>query len=260
MPVSSPHKPLNDKQLALLDSLYRFRFIISTQISKHLGLSKTAINNRLSLLSEQEFIGRRYDSSYNLRGQPASYHLLSKGAAVLKNVPSKKYQSSVLKNMYKDASASDAFITHCLAVLDLYCGLSAAKYGDDLHAFTKSELAPFSYFPKPLPDLFVRIKRNDHERQYFIDYLRAGTMTFLAKRRVNQYLEYAESGEWEQHVSSYPLPSIILVCADEKLARSMQRYANAQLGEYADDDLAIQAITTDLLPAALAEMPHPSKV
>src|SRR5215471_11927841 len=108
-------KPLNYEQLHVLDSLYNFRFgttdLLATSMSK--PTSRRFMNERLRVLCEQEYIGRRYDSSYRLQARFASYYLLPKGIEVLKK-KSKEYRTSVLRNIRKDNAASDRFAQHCI--------------------------------------------------------------------------------------------------------------------------------------------------
>ncbi len=90
------HKPLNQKQLSLLDTLYRFRFATTELLTQTLGTSnKGKMNQRLKLLLDQEYIGRRYEKTYHLTGRHASYFLQAKGIKALKDRPNSKYSSSV---------------------------------------------------------------------------------------------------------------------------------------------------------------------
>lgn len=237
------HKPLNTKQLAILDIFYRFRFITSTLLAKQLHLTQSTVNEKLSILVDQEYIGRKYETAYRLRGQPASYHLLPKGIAALRQAGD-DYQRNILKNMYRDQTASDAFVTHWLDVFETNYSLMA-KLGDNLQTFTKSQLAKYKYFPQPLPDLFLRHQNKEYERQYFLDVIDSDTMTFLAQRRVKEYVGYAESGEWEANVNGYPLPVTILICESKALSRNLQRYVSVQMEEYFEDDLVIEVTSKE---------------
>ncbi|HEV7454553.1 MAG TPA: replication-relaxation family protein, partial [Candidatus Saccharimonadales bacterium] len=123
-------KTLNKNQLHILYLLYKFRFgttelFVENQNNK---ISRQYMNVRLRILCEQEYIGRRYDSSYKLGGKSATYHLLSKGIKLLKQRPD-DFNPRVLKNIGNDRRAKDRFINHCLQVFSIYCSLKKL-YGD----------------------------------------------------------------------------------------------------------------------------------
>src|SRR5487761_1142882 len=87
--IPTRHKALNKDQLNILYALYKFRFgttdLLRTTQTKQ--ISRQYMNTRLRILCEQEYIGRRYDSSYKLQAKFAQYYLLPKGVEVLKQHP-----------------------------------------------------------------------------------------------------------------------------------------------------------------------------
>lgn len=212
------NKRLNTKQLSILDTLYRFRFGTTDLLAKALNVkTKNKMNERLKVLLDQEYIGRHYEPSYRLLGKHASYFLLPKGIKALRRVED-KYDDAVLHNIYKDKSASEQFINHSLAVFSTYCELKA-KYGESLRYFTKSQLGKYEYFPKPLPDAYVRIQRKDEEVQYFIELLEVRRPFFIAARKFKHYTEYSETGEWED--TGTTLPFIVFLCDSDTLKKRM---------------------------------------
>ena len=78
--ISKPkvRKQLNELQSELLLVLYKFRFGTVELIAQYQDQSVRYTNVRLKILLEQDYIGRNYDSSYNIKGWKASYYLLPK--------------------------------------------------------------------------------------------------------------------------------------------------------------------------------------
>lgn len=217
-------KPLNSKQLAILRLLYRFRFATTELLTLALDTkSKIKMNERLKILLEQEYIGRKYESEYRLLRKHASYYLLPKGINALKESDG-NYDKAILHNIHKDKTASDQFINHSLSVFKVYCDLKV-KYGDRLRFFTKSQLTHFDYFPKPLPDAFMRLQAGSKEKQYFLEVLQSTRPFFVSVRKVRKYIDFADGGEWE--VVESKLPTILLSCDNDALLKRLEKYVGS---------------------------------
>lgn len=94
------NKRLNLKQLSILDTLYRFRFGTTELIAIALNVkTKNKMNERLKVLLDQEYIGRRYGPEYRLLRKHATYYLLPKGVKALRQ-HNGKYHELVLHNMF----------------------------------------------------------------------------------------------------------------------------------------------------------------
>lgn len=218
-PQPTHRKTLNKHQLQILYLLYKFRFgttelFVKSQNNK---ISRQYMNVRLRILCEQEYIGRRYDSSYKLSGKPAAYYLLPKGIKLLKQRPD-DFNPKVLKNMGNDQRAKDRFINHCLGVFDIYCSLKKL-YGGDLKFFTGSylKLPKYDYFPQPLPDAYISFKQ-DKAKHFLLDYFETSTPFFVHKRRIKYYVSYAEDNLWSKKSH---LPAILLVSDSEELRKKV---------------------------------------
>lgn len=249
MPTVSARKSLNIKQIAILDLLYRFRFGTTELLAKALDTKhKTKMNERLKILLEQEYIGRHYEASYRLHNKHASYYLLPKGMKVLKKVDT-KYNETIFRNIYKDKTASEQFISHNLTIFKIYCDLKT-QYGDQLKFFTKSQLKAYEYFPDPLPDAYFRIATDDADEpvQYFLEFLASTKPFFVSVRKARRYIAYDESGAWDDTGTS--LPTIILACDSETLKQRMDKQITKLESEIDSDEL--EFITTTYIIDALA--------
>jgi hypothetical protein len=248
-PQPTSYKSLNDKQISILHLIYRFRFATTDLLAKSLGKKdKSEMNRRLKTLLLQEYIGRKYQPNYHLLGQPASFHLLPKGIQALRSLPETKYDPAVLRNIYKDKTASDRFIGHRLAAFSLYCQLKG-QYGGRLRYFTKSELSKFEYFPKPLPDAYLRLDAGN-ERHFLVDIIDDSQPFFVAVRRVKQYIKYAEEGDWEDATGS-KLPVVLLTCKTSSLQYKLSRFSESAVEDSYEDDLVIKVIMQEQLSQIL---------
>lgn len=218
-------RKLNQNQIDILLLLYKFRFATPNLLTQKLKLThRNSINSRLQILEDQEYIGRRYDKSYKMMNKPASYFMLPKGFAVLRGMGG--ISNNTLKNMYKDAQATNGFVERSLTIFDLYNKLENI-FGQRFDMFSKSELTGMEDIPEILPDGLVRLKTSDSprakERYFFIHYAEERQPLFAVSKIITKQLEYGDSEEW-QEVFGKP-PSLILVSDAPALERRLHRQA-----------------------------------
>lgn len=240
MPVTIRNtKNVTKKQLAVLKQLYRFRFGTTDLLARSLELKDGRyIHMRLDALVKQLYIGKNYDSSYKLEGKPATYYLLPKAFAVLKQyakTDGKEVSLKTLRNAYKDKEASERFIAKKLAVFTIYDKLQVS-YGDSLSFWTKEQLNfdKYDYFPEPKPDAYLTITPEGprpRDRYFFLNYLDDETPFFVHVRRLQKYVDYVEAGEWEDATSS-KLRGALLVCESTSLLKRVRK----KLAQIVDED------------------------
>lgn len=235
-------RALTSKQLAILKTLFAFRFGTADLIAERFNLiDGRYIHARLRRLQMMGYIGRHYDTSYKLAGKPAAYYLLPKAFPALKSfgVP-----QQALHNMYKNQSASEAFVARCLLVYAAHNKLNKL-YGDLVNFHSKSNLYQHEDLPQPLPDAYVSYKRTlapqSRPRQYFLEVIDEARPLFVHAKRLQAYIEYCEDGAWEDaHRGS--LTGILFVCSTASLERRFQKRAIRYLDF--DDESTIFATTT----------------
>lgn len=134
-------RPLNDSQLEVLKLLYKFRFSSSELAARYLGKANIKlVQKKLKVLEDQGYAGKRYDKSYKLQGKAANYYLTPKGARLLRQLyqqykdsggktkPSIEISNQGIKQLYKNQTVLEDFITHCLNILNIYLKLRE-QYG-----------------------------------------------------------------------------------------------------------------------------------
>lgn len=234
--MSSPRyrKALSEKQIYLLKLLYKFRFGTSVLLAGNNSQSAViGMNQRLKILFDQECIGRNYDSSHHLPNRPANYYLKPNAIRLLKSHPGLAH--SVLQNAYKDKSAGQAFINHCLSMFAIYRHLQTLL-GDTLQFYSKSELAAYDHFPERLPDAYIKID----DKEYFLELIEADIPNFTVRRKLQSYTEHYDEDAWPEEA----YPALLLICETARQERQLQRLTNKQLA--ASDAEDIETFTTTL--------------
>ncbi len=229
--VVKHRRKLNSEQITVLELLYKFRFGSNDLIAQFFGKKdRSFVFKRLSILQELGLVGKRFESSYRLRGRSAAYYLLPEGARTIQKYREEGDTDEVnIKAIYKDVIVSEKFIDHCFAVFALYMMLSE-KYGDDLDFFSKADqAASFDNLPKPLPDGYLTFQEDDSTRHYFLDILDDDAHLLIdASKKIKRYIDYKKSGDWSL-VAKASFPKIIFVCNSEEASRRVQKRCDAIL-------------------------------
>lgn len=80
----------------------------------------------------------------------------------------------------------------------------------------------------PLPDAYIAIEEiNGSTKRYFLDVFDSGSFK-LMRRRVDQYLDYYSSNEWQDNANK-PFPEIILVCPNKRAEKYLAYVIHRQL-------------------------------
>lgn len=239
-------RKLNAEQLEVLELLYKFRFGSNDLIAQYFGKKdRSFVFKRMSILLGQGLIGKRFDSSYRIQGKPAAYYLTSKGARVLQDRSEPDEKDGInLKAVYKNTTLSEQFIRHSLDIFTLYNRLTD-RYGQKLKFFTKADLSGYDYFPQPLPDAYLRLKTKEGDTQFLLELYHDNQPFFTAIRRIKQYIDYREEGEWA--VTETDFPAILLVCESFSLQKRLQKQIAKMLSKSLVDDLVFATTTKEEL-------------
>lgn len=237
-------RPLNSDQVETLELLYKFRFGSVDLLREYFNKSSRGlIFNRLKVLEDQGLITKRFDSSYRLQGKPAAYYLLPAGARILQ--ASRAGEDTInIKSIYKESTKSEGFIAHSLDIFTAYNRFKAS-YGEKLDFFTKPDLAGYEHFPNPLPDAFLSHEADDTTKHFFLEILDDRQPFFTHIRRIQQYIDHKESGEWAMTELAFPV--ILFVCESASTEKRMQKQLTKSLKNRWVDDLTFATTTKELL-------------
>ena len=220
MKTSSHKSKLNSKQLHLLKIIYKFRYVSAKLISKYLGLTVSTINSNLSILVDQGYVSRFYNTSYKLNGKGASYYLTVKSINLLKN--DEVFNLRSLKLMYKNKSLSQMTIDHHLLIFECYLKLRT-KFKDGYRIFGKYELYGDETYPNPPADLYIQKIQSAQNTcsDYLIDIFE-DTPPFVIEKRLKAIMDHLESEQY-QKTTNRLYPSILIICADERIEKRLMK-------------------------------------
>lgn len=223
-------RKLNVSQVAILENIYRFRFGSSNLVANSLRLKNGKyIFRRLKLLVEHGYLERNFDSSYRIKGQPASYFLLPRAMRLLQKLGQQKgLTDQAIKNSYNDKNVELGFIDHNLTVYAVNNQLAALYPA--IQQFTKRELAIYKYFPKHLPDLYIFLKTKGNSRRFFLEVMETTTKPFTINWQLGLLANYFQNGEWQ--AKGNPFPVILYVCETGELEKRIRKQVNAAIYKF----------------------------
>jgi hypothetical protein len=224
--MTKPRQPLNELQTEILLVLYKFRFATRDLIVSYQELtSPSYTQQRLVNLMQQQYIARRYTGKDKIAGQPAKYYVDNKGIRFLldkQRLEKFGLNPKVLNLIYKDKRASELFVAQCLDIFKLYSVLTRL-YGDNVNFYTKSELAEYDHFLKPLPDAYITFSgKYQIKPDCIVELMSKDKPYFVLRRRINQYLKQFASGSWQSKTGT-DFPILILMTDSPNLERRLQK-------------------------------------
>lgn len=240
------YNKLNDKQLSILKQLVKFRFVTAPLLAEYRRTDKDSLNKNLKTLLEQEYIARKYDKSYRFDRKAARYYLAPKGMKLLRDSGVRK--TLRLNALYKNKTASEEFIEHCLDTIKTLLALRDEALKNFIIC-CRTEILGNEDFEGIMPDMYVmREKRlSKKANEYFIE-LWHDIPLFIIKRKFKAYIKHFDDGVWP--TDEYP--TLLVVLADPRAEKRFHRLAqNAYDSEYIDE---LKLYTTNYI-SVLAKKP-----
>jgi hypothetical protein len=229
-------RPLNTYQIAILNTLYKFRFTTSALLADNQqAKSLRVISSRLKILVDQEYLGMNYDSSYRIKGKAATYYLNTKAVRYLRDQP--YTNEAALRSIYHDKRTTDTRIQHRLNVFKTYIRLKTV-YPGRYKFFSKSELITKPFVPKQRPDAYLIDSKTD--QSYFLDCLEDSMSFWTLRKTIRRYINYAELEIWQKYQSK-PHPVVLFVCETEQLVRKVKSMVSKELDKsYTDIQVEVK--------------------
>lgn len=200
-------------QLDILQYLYRFRFLNSSQLQRLLTHNNIRLTNyHLKNLITHNYIGKHYSRSLGLANQPAVYYLSSGSIKVLSDSPD--FDKRALKRIYREKIRSQQFIAHSSFIAEyfLYLRGESEKTKHTLHFFTKTDLLAHPYLIHPLPDaFFARVDGTGNTKRYFVEVVEDSSPRFALRKRIEQYCDYIDDGKFTE-ATGHDFPTLLFIC------------------------------------------------
>lgn len=230
---SKYRRKISSNQVELLALLIKFRFVTVELVSRWCNKSKTTIYRSLRVLENQGYIQKRYEKEWRLLGRPAVYSLTGKGARVIRDDETYTISEAVIRNQYKNRSASLQLVDHSLDVAKLCLQLSEQGCED---VFSKSEIDRFEeLFIRPLPALYIRTGREDedgHLVHYQLEVIEAGTFTWMIKKRITAHVEWLEEQDQDGWAFEDNYPHLLFVCDNTSTEKRIHRLVDSQFFDF----------------------------
>jgi DNA-binding PadR family transcriptional regulator len=227
-------KQLSIGQIKLLGLVAKFRFVTVELISSWRDKSKATIYERLAILEDQGYLQKRYEKSWKLLGRPAVYSLTGKGLRMIRDHKPGYFTDAVIRNQYKNRSASLQLVDHSLDVAKL-CVQLFKQYDSTYDIFAKSEIDRFEAFMRPLPDLYIRTNRKDEADQaihYQLETIEAGTFTWMIKKRINAHQDWFDDNNDEDWSFEDNYPHLLLVCDNKSTEKRIHRLTDNSMMDF----------------------------
>lgn len=231
--VDGKHRSkLSVEQIKLLGLIAKFRFVTVELISKWREKSKATVYERFAVLEDLGYLQKRYEKSWKLLERPAIYSLTGKGLRAVRDYKPGYFSDAVIRNQYKNRSASLQLADHSLDMAKLCLQLNK-QYKCNL--FSKSEMDRFEVFLRPLSDLYIRTDRKDEDgRQihYLLEVVEAGIFTWMIKKRINAHQEWFDDNNEEGWEFEDNYPTLLLVCDNKSTEKRIHLLTDGSIMDF----------------------------
>jgi len=236
MEASNQEVKLSSQQQRVLKLLFKFRFISAQLLAQVMDISRPGVYQALESLVEKELVNKVYEDDFRIDRKPAYYFLNKHGVTRVRRLMDVK--ESVVHTLYKNDTASQEFIEHCLATAYCYNSISSSL-PPDTNIFTKSEINQDTDFPKNRPDLYIRTP----DGQEAIIVIADDKPLYIARKRLDEIIQHSEDGEWE---GTYPRIGFVLRHSNDK--NSFLYSTHKKLETMGMDEEEIFILATHLSP------------
>lgn len=222
---------ITKKQQAILLLLYKHRFLNRIQIQALMNhKDRKTINLWLKDLKAKQYIEWIYDpDDFAAKTKPAIYFISLNGVRFLKTLRTEDgrdyFPLDEIRKRYRETSRSQTFIDHCLLIADCCLDLEAkiidtankltytyvtkADYNDpdsDYYFLHESELiSPDLCFTKK-----ERKRSEDEATSFLLELFDSTLPRYRLKKRLSNYVEYLDNGEWQDDTGEDEPPVILL--------------------------------------------------
>jgi hypothetical protein len=262
---------ITTKQQDIVKLLYKHRFLNRIQIQTLMGHKDyKTINVWLKDLRENHYLEWIYDANdFANKTKPAIYHIGLNGIRYLKTLDWHSIEE--LRKRYRESTRSQTFIDRCLLLADCCITLEQARNEAEFPQTwyfyeTEVDYLDGSYYHFLADSELIRphlcFSKEKYEggggdiqttASYLLEVFDCTMPRYRIKKRLSNYVQYLEEGEWEDETEDNNPPTILLVCptiTDLIYAKRRTRGLIANIWEYDDEErknIHIRFATADKL-------------
>jgi hypothetical protein len=234
--------PITTKQQDILKLLYKYRFLNRIQIQALMGhKNNRRIAEWLKDLRDKQYVEWIYDGAdFAQKTKPAIYYLGLNGIRYLRTTD--EYSLEELRKRYKESSRKPDFIDRCLLIADCCLMLKSKTTSGTQYTFvTVSDYADpdsdYSFLTELQPQLCFTKKTARNETAYLLEIFDPTSPRYMVKKRLNDYIEYLENGDWESETDDEKPPVILIACPTIAELAYAKRRTRKLLADIWDDEL-----------------------
>jgi len=204
---------LSEKQVGILITIYRFRFITIPLLAKLNAVSNQSMAGSIKVLEEAGLVNKRYGSTYKLQGKAARYFLSPKAIKLFQD--NEDINQHSLNLFYKTKLLSEDAVDSHIQTLQTYLEYKA-KLNNNYTLKSKYELYKHEDQPDPPSDIYVR-SNIKQQSDIFIE-IHNNQQTFVIQKRLTYLAEFIE----ENYEDNQPKVILITNKKDKKLERIIE--------------------------------------
>lgn len=244
---------LTTKQTQILKFLYDYRYLTRPQLQILLRhKDKRRIISWLKDLRDKQYIDWKYNADdFIAKTKPANYYLALGGIRYLRATGD--YPNTELRKRYKDKNGTDAFISHCLLIVE--CCLALQAKSDESRQYTW--LLPSGYLAdNQMPDYFEVLRElkphlffTKHEGRtkthYVVEDIVATLPRYQLRKRLSQYIDLL-TNDW---ASDKPAPIALFICPTKADLIYIKRRTKLLLEDIPSQSISLRVATIDSVRA-----------
>lgn len=226
---------LNAKQIQLLKTIYKFRFITLSLLAQYRHSDQSSLNRNLQRLVDQQYLIKQYDNSYRIDRKSARFNLAP--AAITWLMKNSDLNQKTLHAMYN--KSEEPFVLQSLAIMEVAISLKET-YPDTFYIYSASEISRDIDFPKPRPHLYLRRIETDNQKtnEYFVE-LHHTNQPYLIRQRFKELVQHYDDEGWPD--GGYP--GLLFILGSARQETSFANFAREVLDAAGIDDLVVQTTT-----------------
>lgn len=229
-----------NQQEQIINYLFQFRYLLVKQFMKLLNHKEPRrIQEWLNDLVKEKYLAKIINEEiakgYVYCLDQRAGHILKKDDAIDKDV---------LGRLYKEKDKEAPFIERHLFIADIFLHfLSEQQKNEGLNFFTAQELRSYDYFPDPLPSAYIEVIDKKEANRYFLEYFDNYSLPINGRNKVQLYLDYCQSGDWQANTDGAPFPTVLFVVPNYKFKKHIQVYSQAVFEKNLGDDIDLYLTT-----------------
>lgn len=226
--------PTTSQQEEIINLTFQFRYLLVRQFMILLNhKDPRRIREWLTDLVSKKYLAKIINEEIS---KGYIYCLDQKAGHILKKDES--ISSDVLGRIYKEKTREAPFIKRHIFIADIFLYFLSRKHkNEELNFFTARELKSYGYFPDPRPSAYIETIEGKEVNRYFLEYFDNYSIHRVVRNRLQYYLNYCQSGDWEANATDAPIPTLLFVLPTEKFKKHIQIYARAVFEKNISEDI-----------------------